>query len=129
MVALPLSADPAPVAADDSAPLVWVLHDGKAGMASQSLGLAEATGFPFVEKSLTVRLPWAYLPPQLWLAPLAAVSDNGLPLRPPWPDLVIGCGRNTAAPALAIRRASGGRTVAAQIQNPGIGRREFDLML
>jgi mitochondrial fission protein ELM1 len=41
---------------------------------------------------------------------------------------VIGCGRNTAAPALAIRRASGGRTIAAQIQDPGIGRNEFDLM-
>jgi uncharacterized protein len=130
MVALPVSTDPAaPLPEGDAAPLVWVLHDGKAGMASQSLGLAEATGFPFIEKSLTVRAPWAYLPPQLWLAPLAAVSDGGLPLRPPWPDLVIGCGRNTAAPALAIRRASQGRTVAAQIQDPGIGRGSFDLMV
>src|SRR5271156_145296 len=130
MVALPISSDPATLAsAGDDTPLVWVLHDGKAGMASQSLGLAEATGFPFAEKSLIIHLPWAYLPPQLWLAPLAAVSDNGLKLRPPWPDLVIGCGRNTAAPALAIRRASSGRTIAAQIQDPGIGRNEFDLML
>ncbi len=32
-------------------------------------------------------------------------------------------------PALAIRRASGGRTVAAQIQDPGVGRDEFDLMV
>jgi mitochondrial fission protein ELM1 len=106
-----------------------VLHDGKAGMASQALGLAEATGFAFIEKSLSVRTPWAWLPPQLWLAPLGAVSDRGIPLRPPWPDLVIGCGRNTAAPALAIRAASGGRTVAAQIQDPGIGRNSFDLMV
>jgi uncharacterized protein len=130
MVALPVSTDPAPPLPEgDAAPLVWVLHDGKAGMASQSLGLAEATGFPFIEKSLAVRAPWAYLPPQLWLAPLAAVSNGGLPLRPPWPDLVIGCGRNTAAPALAIRRASSGRTVAAQIQDPGVGRGTFDLMV
>jgi mitochondrial fission protein ELM1 len=130
MVALPASFDPTPPLADsDAAPIVWVLHDGKAGMASQALGLAEATGFPFVEKSLAVRAPWAWLPPQLWLAPLAAVSDHGLPLRPPWPDLVIGCGRNTAAPALAVKKASGGRTVAAQIQDPRIGRGEFDLML
>src|SRR5580700_6771872 len=130
MVALPVSSEPAPpLAESDDAPLVWVLHDGKAGMASQSLGLAEATGFPFVEKSLAVRPPWAYLPPQLWLAPLTAVSDGGLKLRPPWPDLVIGCGRNTAAPALAIRRASGGRTIAAQIQDPRVGRGLFDLMV
>jgi len=130
MVALPVSTDPTPpLPEDDAAPLVWVLHDGKAGMASQSLGLAEATGFPFVEKSLRIHAPWAYLPPQLWLAPLAAVSNGGLPLRPPWPDLVIGCGRNTAAPTLAIRRASGGRTIAAQIQDPRMGRGAFDLMV
>jgi mitochondrial fission protein ELM1 len=129
MVALPVSTDPAAPSQEGTAPLVWVLHDGKAGMASQALGLAEATGFPFIEKSLAVRAPWAYLPPQLWLAPLAAVSDGGLKLRPPWPDVVIGCGRNTAAPALAIRRASGGRTIAAQIQDPRVGRGLFDLMV
>jgi mitochondrial fission protein ELM1 len=130
MVALPVSPDLAtPSAEGADAPLVWVLHDGKAGMASQAMGLAEAAGFPLVEKSLAVRAPWAWLPPQLWVAPLAAVSDRGLPLRPPWPDVVIGCGRNTAAPALAIRAASGGRTVAAQVQDPGVGRNSFDLMV
>jgi len=130
MVAMPVSTTPAqPSPEGSAAPLVWVLHDGKAGMASQSLGLAEATGFGFIEKCLSVRAPWAYLPPQLWFAPLAAVSEGGLPLRPPWPDLVIGCGRNTAAPALAIRRASGERTLAAQIQDPGIGGDAFDLMI
>jgi mitochondrial fission protein ELM1 len=103
---------------------LWVLHDGKAGMASQSLGLAEATGFPFVEKMLDIRPPWAWLPPQLWVAPLAAAR-----LRPPWPDAVIGCGRLAAAPALAIRRASGGRCVAVQIQDPRVGHGEFDLMV
>ena len=53
----------------------------------------------------------------------------GARLEPPWPDFVIACGRNAAMPALAIRRASGGRTVAAQIQDPGIGRSEFDLSI
>jgi uncharacterized protein len=130
MVALPVSPDlTTPSAQLDDAPLVWVLHDGKAGMASQALGLAEATGFPFVERSLAIRTPWAWLPPQLWLAPLAAVSDRGLPLRPPWPDVVIGCGRSTAAPALAIRAASSSRTIAAQVQDPGVGRNAFDLMV
>ena len=131
MVASALSAgcggdrDPDP---RDKRPSVWVLHDGKPGMRSQALGLAEATGFSCLEKPLTVRRPWALLPPQLWLAPLAAVSDAGLRLDPPWPDLVIGCGRNAVRPALAIRRASGGRTVAAQVQDPRFGRSAFDLL-
>jgi hypothetical protein len=127
MVALPLKIQLAS-AAGQAEPAVWVLHDGKAGMRSQALGLAEATGFVLIEKPLAVRPPWIWLPPQLWLAPLLAVSENGLPLAPPWPDLVIGCGRNTAMPALAIKRASGGRTVAAQVQDPGVGRDAFDIM-
>ncbi len=109
-------------------PSVWVLHDGKPGMASQVLGLAEAAGFPFSEKPLSVRRPWAWLPPQLWVMPLSAATQAGLPLVPPWPDLVIGCGRNTARPALAIRRAGGGRTLAAQIQDPRVGHGEFDML-
>src|SRR6266478_8094519 len=113
----------------DPSPIAWVLHDGKAGMASQALGLAEATGFPFIEKRLSIRFPWACLPPQLWFMPLRAAGGSAASLVPPWPDLVIGCGRNTAMPALAIRRASGGRTVAAQVQYPGVGRGEFDLLV
>jgi hypothetical protein len=141
MVAQPLS--PLSLSADrplegEAAPLVWVLHDGKAGMASQSVGLAEATGFSFVEKPLTIRRPWAWLPPQMWLAPLgldplAAVGAGAERLGPPWPDLIIACGRNAAMPALAIKRAANkipgrGRVVAAQVQYPGVGRSEFDLM-
>ena len=98
-------------------------------MANQALGLAEATGFPFIEKHLGIRFPWAYLPPQLWFLPFRAAGGTGARLQPPWPDLVIACDRNAAMPALAIRRAGGGRTVAAQIQNPGIGRAEFDLLV
>ena len=109
-------------------PVVWVLHDGKPGMASQALGLAEASGLPFAERPLAVRPPWVWLPPVLWLAPLRAASDKGARLAPPWPDLVIGCGRNAVRPALAIRRASAGRTLAAQIQDPRFGRADFDLM-
>src|SRR5215510_13393200 len=90
----------------DPLPIAWVLHDGKAGMASQALGLAEATGFPYIEKCLGIRFPWAWLPPQLWFLPFRAIGDTGANLRPPWPDLVIACGRNVAMPALAIRRSS-----------------------
>ena len=124
-----MAAAAAPEAPTRFSPTVWVLHDGKAGMASQALGLAEATGFPFVEKRLEIRFPWACLPPALWPLPLQAARGGHARLVPPWPDLVIGCGRNVAMPALAIRRASGGRTLAAQIQDPGVGSNEFDLLV
>src|SRR3984893_5016425 len=110
-------------------PAVWVLHDGKAGMASQALGLAEATGFPFIEKRLAIRFPWSALPPGFWFLPFLAAGNAGARLVPPWPDLIIACGRNSAMPALAIKRASGGQTVAVQIQNPSVGNTEFDLFV
>jgi uncharacterized protein len=130
MASLSLTTGPASIEVPNvPEPIAWALHDGKAGMASQVLGLAEATGFPFIEKRLAIRFPWAYLPPGLWLLPLHATGDTGERLTPPWPDLVIACGRNAAMPGLAIKRASGGRTVAAQIQNTGVGHAAFDLFV
>jgi mitochondrial fission protein ELM1 len=110
-------------------PCAWVLHDGKAGMRSQALGLAEATGFRLVEKPLAIGYPWKLLPPQLWPISARTVGGGGDQLAPPWPDLVIGCGRNTVAPGLFIRRASGGKTVLAQVQDPRVRRSQFDLLV
>src|ERR1700730_15671163 len=115
MVALHIR-DPVNATSSESAPLVWGLHDAKPGMASQALGLAEATGFPFVEKQLSIRQPWAWLPPQLWLARWRAASEGGIRRMPPCPDRVMGCGRHSAMRALAMPRASGSHTFAAQIQ-------------
>ena len=110
-------------------PSVWVVHDGKIGMANQVIGLAEALGFPFSEKRLAVRAPWRHLTPRLWLQPLAALSAAGDRLAPPWPDVLIACGRLATAPALAAKRASGGRIFWVQVQDPRYARREVDLMV
>src|SRR5260370_31193993 len=96
MVCLATPADPA----------VWALHDGKAGMASQALGLAEATGFPFIEKRLAIRFPWSALPPGFWLLPFHASRPTGARWAPPWPGLITACARTSALPALATERAS-----------------------
>ena len=110
-------------------PSVWVVHDGKIGMANQVTGLAEALGYPFSEKRLQVRAPWRHLTPQLWLQPLAALDPSGDRLAPPWPDLIIACGRTVIAPVLAAKRASGGRIFWVQVQDPRFARREVDLMV
>src|SRR4051794_30810939 len=110
---MPPTSDPAEMNAAyaDTVPtVVWALHDGRIGIANQVLGLAEAGGLATLEKRLAIRFPWSALPASLWLRPLHAVGPGGADLAPPWPDLVIGCGRTTAAPAAAIRRASGGRS-------------------
>jgi uncharacterized protein len=114
----------------DRSRTIWVLSDGKPGMENQCLGLAEALkrlgGANPVVKRIAPRFPWSVLPPQFWIAPLAGL--NGDPLAPPWPDILIATGRQTVAPALAIRKASGGKTFCVQIQNPVVGRERFDLL-
>jgi len=112
-----------------AAPRVWVVHDGKIGMANQVIGLAEALGYPFVEKRLVIRGPWRHLTPQFWVQPLAALGPDGDRLAPPWPDVLITVGRLTTAPALAVKRASGGRIFWVAVQDPRYARREVDLIV
>ncbi len=108
--------------------LCWVLTTGEAGMRSQALGLAEAVGLPVEEKRIVVRQPWARLPGGLLPMPLSALDPSGSVLEPPWPRLIVGCGRRSIGPALAVKRASGGRTLAAYVQNPELARAKFDLV-
>jgi hypothetical protein len=110
-------------------PTVWALHDGKIGMANQTRGLAEALNWPITEKLLVIRAPWRYLPPSLWLAPSLALDPAGGRLEPPWPDLVIACGRNSVAPARLVKRASRGRSFWVQVQDPRFARSEIDLIV
>jgi mitochondrial fission protein ELM1 len=108
---------------------VWLLYDGKVGLRSQVVGVAEAVGLPFEEKKLSIRYPWKGLPPLLWWNATAAASHAGHRLTPPWPSLVIAAGGRSSAPALAIRRKNHGRTVVVQIQDPKIPPSRFDLMI
>ncbi len=107
----------------------WVVTLGIAGMDNQSLGLAEALGFEIVQKFVEPVAPWKYIPPQLWVPPLSVYGPRTDRFEPPWPDVLIGTGRQTIAASLAVSRASGGRTFTVRIQNPHIDLRKFDLVV
>lgn len=110
-------------------PTVWVMHDGKIGMANQVIGLAEALGWPFSEKRLVIRSPWRHLMPGLWFFPLKALDPSGDVPAPPWPDILIACGRNTVALARMIKRRNSGQTFWVQVQDPRFARVEADLVV
>ncbi|NMM43854.1 hypothetical protein HH303_05155 [Rhodospirillaceae bacterium KN72] len=107
----------------------WVMTDGRAGNLSSARGLAEVLGLPFSIKTIRLRRPWIWLPPSL--SPpgiLGAELEDGSPLAPPWPDLIITCGRRAIGPALEIKRRSGGHTKCVHIQHPRLDPARFDLV-
>ncbi len=107
----------------------WVLTTGEAGMRSQVIGLAEATGLEFEEKQISLRAPWSWLPGHLCPFPLAGLDRAHDRLEPPWPDLLISCGRRSTAASIAIRRRSGGHTMTVHIQDPQAPPSAFDLVI
>lgn len=107
----------------------WVVTDGAAGAESQCLGLAEALGYTPVVKRIQARAPWRWLPPDLWLNPIAALSGEGDVMAPPWPEVLIASGRKAAAPAMAVRKMTQGKTFTVQIQDPRVPPDEFHLVV
>lgn len=105
------------------------MTDGKIGMVKQCAALAEAIGVTPVVKQISVGKPWRWLPTPLWPDPIRTLTAKGDLLAPPWPDLLIATGRLTVAPALAVKRHSGGRCFCVQLQNPGAARAQFDLVI
>ena len=104
----------------------WIITDGKAGMESQCLGLAETLGLDPAIMRIRLRTPWRQLAPHLRLGLGHAFAPPVL--APPWPDLVIATGRQSVPGSLFVRRC-GPRTRTVQIQNPGISPRHFDLVI
>ncbi len=107
---------------------VWALTTGEAGAAGQAEGLAAAVGRPFEVRTVRLRRPWSWLPAHRQ-APGLLQSGLADRLGPPWPDLLVTCGRRSASVSVAVRRASGGRCFTVHIQNPRVPLRLFDLVV
>jgi mitochondrial fission protein ELM1 len=109
-----------------------VITDGKAGMESQCVGLAEALGLTPIVKRVRLRPPWRYVTPYLRLGGRMQLASESSRLDPPWPDLVIATGRHSVAAALLVRTQSnsqGRRALAVQLQDPVISPGNFDLVV
>ena len=97
-------------------------------MASQAEGLAESLGWPHESFAVALRPPWSWLPAHRQPPGLLRRGLTRAP-GPPWPDLLITCGRRSAAVALAIRRAAGGGAFTVHIQDPRAPPWHFDLVV
>ena len=87
-------------------------------MRTQARGLAQAVADVVVEKTIpaALRWPWTLAPP----------ADA---LTSPWPHILISCGRRSAPRSIAVRKASGGRTLTVHVQDPRGRADAFDLVI
>lgn len=110
-------------------PVIWILLGARAGDNAQAIELARRIGGTNDAKQLLFN-KWSGLPNALLGAgfkTLAPAARKGLVA--PWPDIVIATGRRTAPVNLAIKQASGGRTLAVHIGRPRMPLQHFDLVV
>ena len=108
----------------DGPPKIWVLDDGKAGHTTQSVGLADALGWPTEIKRLEVTVSKLAGIGCVFTGPLGATRvgtdpARSDPLTPPWPDLVISTGWRPAPTTRWIGQQSRGRTRLVQMDRKG----------
>lgn len=110
-------------------PLVWLLLGDRIGDNAQIRSLAGRLGYRTEEKYL--RYSSLYQIPNILKGRtlLSVKRDARSYLVPPWPDLVILCGRKSVAAARWIRRKSGGKTKLVVIGRPRTALATFDLVL
>jgi len=107
----------------------WVVTDGAAGNRRQALALAEALTPSIREIVVELRAPWSWFAPRQLPGSRMALGRDDESLTPPWPSLVIGCGRSAAWATRQIRQWSGGRTLAVQLLDPRINLAHWDLVI
>ena len=107
---------------------VWCMTTGESGLRSQARGLARAVSPAAEERLIRVSRIAALAPPPLFGMGLLGIrSVDGL-LEPPWPQVLISCGRRSALAALALRRRAGKPMILVHIQPPSSPAR-FDLVV
>jgi len=94
------------------------MSEGLAGLQNQAIGLAQTLGLPYELKEVKKSKG-------LW----QLFSSDRHDFTPPWPDILISCGRQGGLVAADIRRASENKTFTVQIQDPFMDPGQFDVVI
>jgi uncharacterized protein len=108
----------------------WAITDRATGNQRQALALAERLGLPVRHLVLEPRAPWSWLAPRrLPGGSLALPVAQRRVFAPPWPRVVVGCGRSAAFFTRQLRSLAGGRCYTVQILDPRIDPRHWDAVI
>ena len=106
---------------------IWGITDGSAGMVAQVNALAISLGFVPEMKIISLKKPWSFLPNICYDFLPARIAVKTI-LPPPYPDLIISCGRKAAIVAVAIKKLNP-QTKTIHIQDPQMSADNFDLII
>jgi len=111
-------------------PRIWTLTDQAAGNRQQAAALALALGGATTHVPLRFPQPWRALAPRLLRYALSTlpIASRTL-LVPPWPDIAIGCGRQSALALRALKRTVEAPLFTVQILDPRIDPAAYDLVI
>ncbi len=114
---------------NNEAPWCWCISKGMAGMNSQTSGLAQAVGAPFVMCNSRMVPPWAWMP--IGWVPRRLFTLRGFPplVDSLPPRLAISCGRHGVVPSIVLKRRFGDRVFTVHIQDPKVDPAAFDLVV
>lgn len=105
----------------------WIISDGKAGNLTQCVGIAEALGLKAEIKDVAPRGISRLLAPYGGVSQAERFGQQGSVFSPPWPDLVIACGRLTTPYVRALRKVSGLTSYTVILLDPKTGPNTADL--
>lgn len=112
---------------------IWAVSDGRAGIETQVLGLAEAiarlTPVEITPKHIHYSSAFDRLPTALKVLPDAMLRADSDSLDAPFPDIWIAAGRATLPHSLRMRKRSTGRTLVVQLQDPKTDLKAFDVVI
>ncbi len=112
---------------------IWAVTDGRAGIQSQALGLAEAVSRQRQAHIVVKRVAWPRwmkrVPSACVVAPLKLLDPSSDAIEAPWPDLWIANGRAAIPLSIGVRGWSQRHSFVVQIQDPLRSAKLFDLVL
>lgn len=119
---------PLPDKSDPKGCSAWIITDGRAGMQTHCIGIAEKLGLVYDLKEIELRGFWKFLAP--WgPAPFSDKLGHASGQFPkPWPDFAIASGRRAVPYIRSIRKLSEGKTFTIILQDPRSGAGSADLI-
>ncbi len=107
----------------------WLVMSEAMGHRVIASGVAQALGVDFEEKIVDPPKPWSYLAPWGPVAPMEKLGAPESKLFPkPWPDFVMGVGRQSVPYLRAFKKRSEGKTFTVMLQDPRNGTQSADFI-